>query len=147
MSRRVSRARDQRADAQFDQTVEDLETVPEHADNHKQTGSDPVQPSEIGAETPAGAQAKADTAESNAKGYTDTHEGKDNPHSGSASNTALNSHETASNPHNGSAPRQGGTTANRPSSPANYEPYFDTDLNKPIWYNGTDWVDATGTIV
>jgi hypothetical protein len=25
--------------------------------------------------------------------------------------------------------------------------YFDTTLNKPIWYNGTNWVDATGTKV
>ena len=25
--------------------------------------------------------------------------------------------------------------------------YFDTDEGKPIWYDGTDWVDATGTIV
>lgn len=24
---------------------------------------------------------------------------------------------------------------------------FDTDLGKPIWYNGTNWVDATGTTV
>lgn len=24
---------------------------------------------------------------------------------------------------------------------------FDTTLGKPVWYNGTDWVDATGTIV
>lgn len=22
--------------------------------------------------------------------------------------------------------------------------YFDTTLGKPIWYNGTEWVDATG---
>jgi len=25
--------------------------------------------------------------------------------------------------------------------------YFDTTLGYPIWYNGTDWVDATGTVV
>jgi len=24
---------------------------------------------------------------------------------------------------------------------------FDTDLGKPIWWNGADWVDATGTVV
>ena len=23
--------------------------------------------------------------------------------------------------------------------------YFDTDLGKPIWWNGTKWVDANGT--
>ena len=26
-------------------------------------------------------------------------------------------------------------------------PYFDSELNKPIWWNGKDWVDATGTVV
>jgi hypothetical protein len=25
--------------------------------------------------------------------------------------------------------------------------YFDTTLGIPIWYDGTDWVDATGTVV
>ena len=25
--------------------------------------------------------------------------------------------------------------------------YFDTTLNKPIWWTGTKWVDATGTEV
>lgn len=40
------------------------------------------------------------------------------------------------------------TTANRPTlTKASNTAYFDTDLNKPIWFNGTDWVDATGTVV
>lgn len=41
-----------------------------------------------------------------------------------------------------------GTTASRPTSAisAGY-PYFDTTLNKPIWYTGSGWVDATGTAV
>ena len=25
--------------------------------------------------------------------------------------------------------------------------YFDTDLGIPIWWNGADWVDASGTVV
>jgi hypothetical protein len=25
--------------------------------------------------------------------------------------------------------------------------YFDTDLGIPVWYDGTDWVDATGIAV
>jgi hypothetical protein len=25
--------------------------------------------------------------------------------------------------------------------------FFDTTLGYPIWYDGTDWVDATGTVV
>ena len=47
-----------------------------------------------------------------------------------------------------------GTTANRPintSTPKlqTGQYYFDTSLSpaKPIWWNGTAWVDATGTVV
>jgi len=42
-----------------------------------------------------------------------------------------------------------GTTANRPvfidKTTSSNIPYFDTDLGKPIWYNGTAWVDSAGT--
>jgi len=41
-----------------------------------------------------------------------------------------------------------GTTAERPTlTKASSFSYLDTDLNKPIWYNGTDWIDAMGTVV
>ncbi len=40
-----------------------------------------------------------------------------------------------------------GTTANRPVAPKINISYFDTDLNKAIWYNGTEWVDANGTAI
>lgn len=40
-----------------------------------------------------------------------------------------------------------GTTAARPTVHATGQPYFDTTLGKPIWWNGTNWVDATGTVV
>lgn len=40
-----------------------------------------------------------------------------------------------------------GTTAARPTPGTVGEEYFDTDLGKPIWHNGTNWVDATGTTV
>jgi hypothetical protein len=41
-----------------------------------------------------------------------------------------------------------GTTENRPTSLVSVGfQYFDTTLGKPIYYNGTDWVDATGTTV
>lgn len=43
--------------------------------------------------------------------------------------------------------RQGGGTAARPLSPVTYEMYFDIDLGIPIWYDGTNWVDATGATV
>jgi hypothetical protein len=42
---------------------------------------------------------------------------------------------------------ESGTTAGRPGSPATAQRYFDTDLGQPIWYDGTDWVDAQGTTV
>lgn len=44
-----------------------------------------------------------------------------------------------------------GTTADRPTSFLYVgRTYFDTSLGaagKPIWYNGTNWVDATGATV
>lgn len=43
--------------------------------------------------------------------------------------------------------RAGGSTANRPTSPATFATYFDTTLGKPIWYDGVNWVDATGATV
>lgn len=36
-----------------------------------------------------------------------------------------------------------GATANRPSNVSIGFQYFDTDLNRPIWWNGTEWVGAT----
>ena len=39
-----------------------------------------------------------------------------------------------------------GTTADRPVDRLQIgQFYFDTTLGIPIWYNGADWVDATGT--
>lgn len=37
-----------------------------------------------------------------------------------------------------------GYTSQRPKSPAVGLSYFDRNLGKPIWWNGTDWVDASG---
>lgn len=37
-----------------------------------------------------------------------------------------------------------GITTSRPSNVNVGYMYFDTTVNKPIWYNGTQWVDATG---
>lgn len=41
----------------------------------------------------------------------------------------------------------GGVTTARPVAPSAYQMYFDTNLNKPIWWNGGAWKDATGTTV
>lgn len=35
----------------------------------------------------------------------------------------------------------------RPTEPQKGQRFFDTTLGKPIWFNGTNWIDATGTIV
>lgn len=40
-----------------------------------------------------------------------------------------------------------GTTADRPSPSFVGAVYFDTDLGKPVWWSGSNWVDATGTTV
>ncbi|MCT0193858.1 hypothetical protein [Lactiplantibacillus plantarum] len=40
-----------------------------------------------------------------------------------------------------------GDTASRPTGISTGYQYFDTSLNKPIWYTGKNWVDATGTTV
>lgn len=40
-----------------------------------------------------------------------------------------------------------GDTAARPTGISAGYQYFDTSLNKPIWYTGKNWVDATGTTV
>ena len=40
-----------------------------------------------------------------------------------------------------------GATADRPSSPPTGYAYFDTDLGKPIWWNGSAWVDSGGNTV
>lgn len=38
----------------------------------------------------------------------------------------------------------GGDTASRPAEPVLYQSYFDATLGKPIWWDGTGWVDAAG---
>lgn len=38
-----------------------------------------------------------------------------------------------------------GATLARPETPILGQMYFDTDLGIPIWWNGTIWVNATGT--
>lgn len=40
-----------------------------------------------------------------------------------------------------------GTTAQRPTVTTVGFRYFDTTLGKPAWWNGTSWVDGTGTVV
>ena len=37
-----------------------------------------------------------------------------------------------------------GSTVGRPLQPRVGQQYFDTTLNKPVFFSGTAWVDATG---
>jgi hypothetical protein len=44
--------------------------------------------------------------------------------------------------------QQSGTTANRPTKRLYVGlPYFDTTLNRPIFYTGSDWIRADGVVV
>lgn len=38
-----------------------------------------------------------------------------------------------------------GPSATRPTASVTGQFYFDTDIGKPVWWNGNDFVDATGT--
>ena len=44
-------------------------------------------------------------------------------------------------------PPVNGITADRTPNPEIGEEYFDTDLVKPIWWSGVDWVDSSGVVV
>lgn len=39
------------------------------------------------------------------------------------------------------------TTALRPTSSVLGESYFDTTVNRPVWWNGTNYQDAAGNVV
>lgn len=40
-----------------------------------------------------------------------------------------------------------GITALRPPSPYVGQQFFDTTINRPIWWDGTNWINAAGIIV
>lgn len=40
-----------------------------------------------------------------------------------------------------------GSTGNRPSNPVVGQFYLDSSLGKPIWWKGSNWIDATGSTV
>lgn len=42
---------------------------------------------------------------------------------------------------------ENGATAGRPASPVTGQQFYDTTLNKPIWWSGANWRDAAGAIV
>ncbi|MFW6122251.1 MAG: hypothetical protein ACOC80_15315 [Petrotogales bacterium] len=156
MSKRIkrkSRARDKRADIQLQETIQKSDLPPEHSETHHAGAGDEITPSNIGAETPTGAQSKVDEHEDKENPHSDSasatnlndHIDSGNPHSNSASETDLNDHIDSGNPHSDSQGINSGT--DKPSSPSTGEMFFDTDLGQPIWYDGTDWVDAEGSTI
>jgi hypothetical protein len=41
-----------------------------------------------------------------------------------------------------------GTTAERPTTDLQIgQQYFDTTIGRPIWWNGSNWINAAGTVV
>lgn len=123
------------------EAIEQSDAPPLHAETHRLTGTDPILPSDIGAETPQGAQQRADIAENNAKSYTDIQIGIVEQNSRDYTDN-LKTYIEANYQPVISFP-----TAGRPLDvPVGYMG-FDTDLGLPIWWNGTDWIDASGNIV
>lgn len=114
---------------------------PLHAETHRPTGTDPILPSDIGAETPQGAQQRADSAENNAKSYTDVQVGIVEQNSRDYTDN-LKTYIEANY-----QPVIAFPTAGRPLDVPVGFMGFDTDLGLPIWWNGTDWIDASGNIV
>lgn len=39
-----------------------------------------------------------------------------------------------------------GTTANRPVSSVTGQRYFDTTIGRPVYWNGSTWIDGAGSI-
>lgn len=40
-----------------------------------------------------------------------------------------------------------GVTGSRPTSPVTGQFYYDTTIDRPIWWNGSNWKNAAGTTV
>ena len=40
----------------------------------------------------------------------------------------------------------GGTTGARPGSPITYSVYLDTTLGFPVWWTGSNWINAAGVV-
>src|SRR5690606_10993687 len=154
--RRIARARDKRADMMLQEAIVQSDLPPLHAETHRPTGIDPILPSDIGAETPQGAQQRADIAENNAKSYTDVQIGIVEQNSRNYTDVQVGIAEQNSKDYTDNLktyieanyqPVISFPTAGRPLDVPVGFMGFDTDLGLPIWWNGTDWIDASGNIV
>ena len=141
-----------------------------HASRHAAGGPDEITPAMIGAETPAGAQAKASAAEANAKAYTDTvaasltsainraenHAARnDNPHSVTKGQVGLGNvqnYGVASQ-----AQAEAGTDNASYMTPLRTKQYVDTRLQNnlrfrlinglPEYYDGSGWKPVSGAVL
>lgn len=153
------------------EAIEQSDAPPLHAETHRLTGTDPILPSDIGAETPQGAQQRADMAENNAKSYTDIQIGIVEQNYRDYTDVQVGIVEQNSKDYTdaqvGIAEQNSRDYTDNLKTyiEANYQPVisfptagrpldvpvgfmgFDTDLGLPIWWNGTDWIDASGNIV
>lgn len=123
------------------EAIKQSDAPPLHAETHRLTGTDPILPSDIGAETPQGAQQRADMAENNAKSYTDVQIGIVEQNSRDYTDN-LKTYIEANY-----QPVIAFPTAGRPLDVPVGFMGFDMDLGLPIWWNGTNWIDASGNIV
>src|SRR5690606_2544832 len=89
-------------------------------------------------ESVAGAQAKANAALAEARSYTDQELAKALAEARSYTDQELEQLQQIV------LYRQAGPTSNRPDGVAVGTVYFDTTLGKPVWWTGSDWVDAMG---
>lgn len=93
----------------------------------------PTQASEVGAETPEGAQQKANAAEQNAKTY--------------AQQQALQAEQNAKTYTDQVAERKITRSPTPPSNPATDAIWIDTSVSPPVWkrWNGSEWEKMTRT--
>ncbi len=131
--RTTGRIRDSRVEDQIREIQRQSDEPPLHAELHYRGGKDEINPSDIGAETSLGAQQKAEVEA-----------GKALDQARLEISEAVTVHEGQEDPHSGYQKIRGGVTIDRPIDPGVYEMYFDINLNKAIWWNGSEWVDATG---
>ncbi len=120
--RTTGRIRDSRVEDQIREIQRQSGEPPLHADLHSRGGKDEIKPSDIGAETPLGAQQKAEAE--GVKAVDQAQQMFDQ------TQQDLTSHVNQANPHSASQAIQGGSV--RPASPKVYEMFFDTTINRAI---------------
>lgn len=135
--RRTSHFRDPKMELQIEElrraaAVSELE---EHA--NRNGGVHGLGPQDV-FESVAGAQSKANAALAAARSYTDQELAQALAAARSYTDQELAQLQQIV------LYRLAGPTSNRPDGVAVGTVYFDTTLGKPVWWTGSDWVDAMG---